>query len=110
MRQAGFVPPSVTFSTDAVQADITRHWPEFTAHAQVEIEPADPIGRLDLRFLVGLPLVFIDGTDAARVEALYRGCVEAGARRVIASTMSSQPWGMKTETVSDNQGTATWQA
>lgn len=110
MRMAGVMPQSVTFSTDPVKADITRHWPEFTSHAHVEVEATDPIARLDLRFVVGMPLVFIDGQDAQRVDALYRACLEAGASRVIATTMQPQPWGLEAQTMTDNKDTFTWQA
>jgi hypothetical protein len=44
----------------------------------------DPVGSLDLRFVVGIP-VTVFGDDSNRVREIARQCCTSGADRVIAS-------------------------
>ena len=54
------------------------------ANAQLLIEPAENVQRMDLRCVVGL-VVEVQGSDAGRVLAIAEACKAAGARRVISA-------------------------
>lgn len=88
MRMGGSVPDCVWIDADEPGA---LH-PEADWHvlnnrqAYVTTDANQRPHRLDLRFLKGLDC-YIDGTDAARVNATRDACIAAGARRVVAWTM-----------------------
>ena len=82
MRRAGLAPTMVTLSDYPTETWSWRDWPQDTAHAEVEIERADSIARLDLRYLVGLTVI-VDGDNANRVNAIADAAERAGAVRVI---------------------------
>lgn len=104
MRRAGARPDIVFVETDPAMFAATEDWHvESPSRAQVRIEPADSVHRLDLRFLVGLP-VWVNGTDSARVFAVAEACERHQAGRVIASVSN------ETEVVemADSQGDIAW--
>jgi hypothetical protein len=88
MRKRGAVPHAVSITLDPISRDLTTSWPLTDWHGRVvaliAIEPADPIKRLDLRFLVGLPLVKLDGSDATRLWDLLDACKRVGVSRTVA--------------------------
>jgi hypothetical protein len=70
---------------DGYNAGLTRLlamglWPD----DWLEIRPEENPLRLDLRCLIGLT-VNVMGSDERRVAVVARACVDAGAKRVIAS-------------------------
>jgi hypothetical protein len=58
-------------------------YPGAPIHADINVDPAESIGRLDLRCIVGLT-IHLNGSNAERVAELRDACLEAGAERVIA--------------------------
>lgn len=83
MRQQGRVPQAIRLHVGGdLSAYYWRDWPTYTTTAQVHIPDDDSLGRLDLRFVVGL-LVWVDGADADRVEAVEAAVKGAGASRVL---------------------------
>lgn len=93
---------------------LADNWHEWTTSAtspHILIEPSDPVSRLDLRMLVGVPLVDVGGyvEHRTRILEVIDACVKAGARRVIGSV--SRPKGEGTEVVEffDTAGVLTWQ-
>jgi len=67
-------------------------WPQWSLTPMVQIAPTDSIRRLDLRFLVGLPVI-VSGLDAERVRTAFEACKAAGAARVLAFAQSVDEWG-----------------
>lgn len=105
MRRAGKVPRSVWFCFDG---DGWRIWPASAYRrggvaAEVLIEPADNIDRLDLRFVVGLQCR-VQGNDAAKVRKVHAACAKAGAARVLSVVMAANERGV--ERVADMLDTA----
>lgn len=70
--------------TDALNG--WRDWHTSTGHAEVEIQDAEALSGLDLRFTVGM-LVMVNGADPFRVAAVHAGCLAAGARRVVSGAV-----------------------
>lgn len=68
--------------------------------AHVEIEPADLIAGLDLRFAFGMTVV-ITSPDRERLEILDRAFQMVPAARVVAATINRGPDGFRVETMSD---------
>lgn len=83
MRLRGRRPPFVRFDLDPMPWRDWADWPTWTDTAMVEVSPSDAIGRLDLRFVVGMP-VAVMGSDDGRVSALFYAARNAGASRVLA--------------------------
>lgn len=86
MRQRGMKPALVFLDLDRNHAPAKSwlEWPGVSpAIPTVWVQEDDAPNRLDLRFLVGLSTV-ISGTDEARVAALERAAIDAGAHRVVA--------------------------
>lgn len=85
MRKGGMAPKSVWVWVGTSPASLASQWheiPEFWAHPEVAILPADKIETLDLRFAVGLQ-VHIDGNDSKdRILAAHRAFSYAGASGV----------------------------
>jgi hypothetical protein len=93
MRQQGHKPALVFLDMlkDNSPGQMWREWPEVQpAIPTVWVQDEDSIPRLDLRFLIGLPVV-ITGTDQSRVEALERAAIEAGAVRVVCNVVAFNP-------------------
>jgi hypothetical protein len=84
MRLRRRIPAFVTLDTDAATgpADCDDWHLVNPMYASVWIEPNDPIERLDLRFVVGLPVI-VSGTDPERVERVGHAAQLAQAKRVI---------------------------
>lgn len=98
MRLRGRRPPLVRFELDQMPWRDWADWPTWTDTAMVEVPPSDAIGRLDLRFVVGMP-VAVMGSDDGRVRAVYEAALKAGASRVLAfsdvhavDSLEGQPW------------------
>ena len=113
MRRIGRVPGSVALSLYAstpwrtwAQSEPTefRGFPDAQSTAHVLVEPDDPIGRLDLRFLVGLT-AWVDGPDLMRVQQLHAACIEAGAKRVLSTVQQPDSRGtLRTVAMFDTAG------
>jgi hypothetical protein len=70
----------------------TANWsanPETHAFPDIHIQPEDIPERLDLRFLVGLP-VFVNVDDLGLLKRLVLACERAGASRVYG--INGQPY------------------
>jgi hypothetical protein len=99
LRRGGWKPAAVHVDCDAGDTFAAmferevRAGREFAAH--VHIDPADSLGRLDLRCVVGL-WALVSGSDAQRVEAVATCCKEHGAK-VLASVFEKR--GNEYETV-----------
>lgn len=101
MRRQGKVPQSVWFGFDgdgwkAWAGSIGLSWrqyPQGTVCAEVMVEPADVVERLDLRFVVGIRC-WVQGDDADRVKRLHKACAEAGADRVLSIVLKRDPRGV----------------
>lgn len=100
LRTRGVKPAcGVHIATDDADAD----WPRIAVKtfarfgampsaAEVYIGHADHLGLLDLRPLVGL-VVHVDGMVSARVKAVCRAAVQAGAVRAVGSVHIPRPHG-----------------
>jgi hypothetical protein len=85
LRRSGKRPSMVFIDAFEDSSDSWRDWPKNDpAHAQLEVLPDDSIPGLDLRCVVGLP-VMVTGHSKARVDAIRDACIEAGAKRVVAA-------------------------
>ena len=82
MRRRGMRPIAACFDLDHDPLREWREWPETSRFARIEVQPADRIGLLDLRFIVGM-WAFVQGTDAARVRQLHDALKAAGAAVVM---------------------------
>ena len=105
MRRRRVAPKSVWLSTDPIDPDLWRAWPEFCSHAHVQIDVGDNAQALDLRFLVGM-LVFVDGNNQSRVEEIERAAIDAGAARVLGAVFGSKA---KCLAMTDSEGALEWQ-
>ena len=84
MRRRGMRPQHVTFTAGPPMPG-AGHWsrvPELLPFAEVSVEDRDNPDALDLRFVVGLPVVVDIGHDVGRMRRLVLACEAAGARRV----------------------------
>lgn len=82
MRRNGSRPSHVTLAVHSGKAYDWWTTPELLAFPEVQIEPADVPELLDLRFLVGLPVVLDVGTESHRMDRLMAAVLAAGASRV----------------------------
>jgi len=83
MRLKGVRPAMVWLHDNPACADLDWHlWRESWAQPNVLIGPEDSPARVDLRFLVGLPVV-VAFNDAARMQRMTLACEEAGASNVV---------------------------
>ena len=80
LRRKGFV-PAVVWLHDTDAPDRLR-WPEEPRHAVLYVEPGDKPARLDLRCLVGLPVV-VSFEEPERMRRTVMACEQAGAARVL---------------------------
>lgn len=116
MRLGGVVP---AYGVEVETGPTSSGWPEQWAalHAKhgvhspkayVHISPVDRLERIDLRWVVGIE-ARVEGTDAARVEAVMEALTGAGASRVIGIVFMPRPGG-ETEAVEiiDSKGVASW--
>jgi hypothetical protein len=108
MRMQRVMPPSVTLSDFRLPAHLLRFWPTATAHAQVEVEPDDRPATLDLRWLVGIPLVWVEAFDADRLAGLCAAATAAGAKRVIGVHLQPGRPELQVAAMTDTEGAATW--
>lgn len=83
MRLRGRRPSLAWFDVGVMPHRDWADWPTWTDSARIEVPPADVIRRLDLRFVVGMP-VAITGMDDDRVRELFDAARKAGAARVLA--------------------------
>ena len=83
MRIAGKRPAVVFLNDFPCQTD----WAEHGDHATVEIAATDRPEALDLRYLIGTT-VSICGTTVERTKSLVAASVDAGARVVLACSLS----------------------
>jgi hypothetical protein len=100
---------AVCIGTDKESAYLSANWPSLgLQHAFVNIEPADRLVDLDLRFLVGLA-VHIDGCDEKRVVSVFEAAKAAGAVRVFASVFNRTATGeFQTVRMLDSEELMTW--
>lgn len=112
MRLRGVVPAMVWIDTEPDLLRSWRDWPRETpAHAHLEIEATDPLTRLDLRCITGLP-VYVWGERPEVVEAVRVACIEFGASRVMTSvteTVGERLPRSETVLMTDTEGQLTWQ-
>ena len=104
LRRRGRMPPTVTLWADG-SGTLARGWDRYGCHAQVDIEPADKPERLDLRFVVGVPLVWVRGDDAERVRRVAAAAVAAKAVRVIGVAYDERG---KVAAMTDTDEVMTW--
>lgn len=115
MRMAGKAPRSVWVSLFPLQKWVLD-WAsnrETAADAEIMVEDTDAINRLDLRCLVGLDPVYVNGPEGEQTKRLADACIQAGAKRVLASYFAwNHPEHVRlvrmTETTSE--GVRQWQA
>lgn len=108
MRRRGFVPHSVTLLTTLGYDRWVARWPAETPQwPEIEIAPDETPERLDLRFVVGLP-VHVVGHDEVRVERVARCAAAAGAGRVIATVFDGHGPSSGVIRITDTQGALTW--
>jgi phospholipase/lecithinase/hemolysin len=110
MRMRGLVPAAVSVSCDPLQTDVWRHWPAYTDTPQIEIQAGDNPAHADLRWVVHLPLVWLSGADAARVQAVMEALLAAGAQRVVAMVFADRRRGPTMVSMRDSAEVMTWQA
>lgn len=112
MRRRGAMPHAATLCLDPVPWDLAAHWPEDGNHvcAQIAVGPDESIARLDLRMLVGLPIVFVDGSDRARVEALFAACIAVKPQRVVAGVIDYGGREPHCIEIIDSERILTWRA
>ena len=91
MRMAGKRPAYVSL-WDEPGIDFAKH-PELQAFPDVRITPEDVPERLDLRFVVGLPVV-VTVSDNDRLKRLVLACERAGAASVYGVRPSTNPYAM----------------
>jgi len=103
MRRRGTVPMHVVLTADVQRGSelwrLGRDWPAWSPAAQVQVEAGEPVGRLDLRAFVGLP-VFVYGDRDETVRALADRCRQHGASRVVAHYGRDE--------IEDSAGVLTW--
>jgi hypothetical protein len=84
MRRGGRRPLHVTFTAGPTVTG-SDHWsrvPELLPFPEVSVEDRDNLDALDLRFVVGLPVLVDIGPDVERMKRLVLACEAAGAARV----------------------------
>lgn len=82
MRIAKLRPASVHISDSKFGCDDWQKHPNAFSkqyHADVAIPNSDNVGKLDLRFLVGLKTVVTGFDSASRTEEVFNAAVKAGA-------------------------------
>ncbi len=87
MRRKGLVPSCafINVDDDDCPLQMWRGWDrEQPAIAQLMVERADAIERMDLRCLVGMK-VHIHGEDEERVRKVFEACIAAKASQVYAA-------------------------
>lgn len=111
MRRKGRAPAWVEIETDEVtDRRLAREWPAvLPGCAQLIVNPAETLARLDLRCLLELQ-VRVQGSDPERVEAVVSAAIEAGARRVLGSVFRPARGGFEVARMTDTEGTMTWPA
>jgi hypothetical protein len=85
MRRSGYRPNVAFIDCDAGPKALPAwaQWQHLNPDmADIEIEPADALLRIDWRPFVGM-LVHVSGTSEARVRGVKDRLIEAGAKRVI---------------------------
>lgn len=101
MRRAGVRPRAVFIDADRADDIEARDWQALTPYrAHVCIGPDEMLTGLDLRFVVGLP-VLVTGADASRVARIAAACIDAGASRVTSAHVTTSP---------DNRANYEWRA
>ena len=108
MRQRRALVPSVTLSDYPLPANLWRDWPEFTGRAQVEIDSDDNASRLDLRWLVGVPMVWVESFDRQRLDALCTAAAAAGACRVVGMHLQIVRTEPQVIAMTDTEGALAW--
>lgn len=112
MRRAGVMPNSAMLCLDPVPRVFTTNWPLDGAFghcaATIAVDSDDVIRRLDLRFLVGLPLVWVRGHDRARVVELFEACIAAKPLRVIAMVLLETQFGPEVVEMLDSTEAIAW--
>ena len=77
-------------------------WESVSATPNVFVQAKDKPSHADLRFLVGLT-VCLDGTNEGRLNAWKKACIDAKAKRVIASLYEPRGEVFETVFVSDSE-------
>jgi hypothetical protein len=112
MRQRGRNPSAVFVETDNDnRLKPWRDWHVVNPDAPVLwIEPEDSPLRLDLRCVIGLPVLHVDGCDEKRIKAVANACLMAGAVRAISSLCDFNRYGEKTLLrLTDSSGKVNWE-
>ena len=84
MRRRGMRPAHVTFTAGPPMTG-PGHWsrvPELLPFAEVSVDERDSPEALDLRFVIGLPVLVDIGPDVDRMRRFVLACEAAGAARV----------------------------
>lgn len=97
LRQQGFKPAYVWLQDSGILR---------TDHA-VTLTPSDIPESLDLRFLVGTTVI-LESASKDRLTRLSQACVDARARRVIASLHAGAAGRFEITEVTDTEGDMTW--
>jgi hypothetical protein len=84
LRRNGHRPALVHIHTDEPQPAVMRFIREAgQAGELIEVDPSEPLHRLDLRCIVACP-VMVGGSNLQRVRAIALACAAAGAKSVVA--------------------------
>lgn len=109
LRRRGFAPRLVSVETEGPAIRFDRFFPAIDdGYAMLQIEPHEPVHRVDLRCLLGL-VVVVSGCNAERVAAVCAACTAAGAERVIGNTTEPAPGArFAVVSVTDTEGVFAW--
>jgi hypothetical protein len=84
LRRNGHRPAIVHIHTDEPQPAVMRFIREAGQGGElIEIDPGEPVHRLDLRCIVAVPVI-VGGADLQRVRQIALACHAAGAKSVVA--------------------------
>lgn len=83
MRRSGKAPAHITLLAAPGKAWPWWLYPEQQPYPEVQVEPNDVPELLDLRFVVGLPVVVTCTDDVPRMKRLVLAAEAAGARPVV---------------------------
>lgn len=108
MRMKRSMVRSVTLSDYPLPSHLTTRWPEAMACAQVEVEPTDRPSTMDLRWLIDVPLVWVESFDRHRLDGLCAAVSAAGAKRVIGVHLKHGRHEVEVAAMTDTTGAAKW--
>lgn len=92
MRRRGIRPATVDLHIGTRRPIDWHQWAESLPHADVVVAPDEAPERLDLRFVVGMP-VTVTGEEPERVKRLVLAAEAAGAASVLGFAFRDLPHG-----------------